>query len=160
MLHFLWLVLYFNLSNYAQNLGNASGFSDPMQKVEFKGFAVRSTNYRSTGQQAIDRKRSEESTVHTLRDDQVVGVFGHFTVGGRGHWPLAQLGLGRLPCSLPDPPPPPPSPPPPLFLDPSLCGLAAKKQAGRDNRAMRQKIFPCVFLSWQSFGIFWNSGQI
>ena len=39
MLHFLWLVLYFNQSNYAQNLGNASGFSDPMQKVEFKGFA-------------------------------------------------------------------------------------------------------------------------
>ena len=119
--------------------------------------AVRSTICRSTGQQAIDRKRSE--TVHTLREYQVVRVFGHFTVGGRGHWPLAQLGLGRLPCSLPDPPPPPPSPPPPLFLDPSLCGLAAKKQAGRDNRAMRQKIFPCVFLSWQSFGIFWNSGQ-
>ena len=39
MLHFLWLVLYFKQSNYAQNLGNASGFSDPMQKVEFKGFA-------------------------------------------------------------------------------------------------------------------------
>ena len=116
--------------------------------------AVRSTNYRSTGQQAIDRKRSEESTVHTLRDDQVVSVFGHFTVGGRGHWPLAQLGLGRLPCSLPDPPPPPPSPPPPLFLDPSLCGLAAKKQAGRDNRPVRQQIFPCVFFSRQSFGIF------
>ena len=74
--------------------------------------AVRSTNCRSTGQQAIDRKRSGESTVHTLREDQVVPVFGHFTVGGRGHWPLAQLGLGRLPCSLPDPPPPPP----PLFL--------------------------------------------
>ena len=130
--------------------------------------AVRSTNCRSTGQQAIDRKRSVESTVHTLRDDQVVGVFGHFTVGGRGHWPLAQLGLGRLPCSLPDPPslPPPPSPPPPLppppplFLDPSLCGLAAKKQAGRDNRPVRQQIFPCVFFSRQSFGIFWNSGQI
>ena len=126
--------------------------------------AVRSTNCRSTGQQAIDRKGSEESTVHTLREDQVVGVFGHFTVGGRGQWPLAQLGLGRLPCSLPDPPPPPspfpPPPPPPLFLDPSLCGLAAKKQAGRDNRAVRQQIFPCVFLSRRSFRIFWNSGQI
>ena len=39
MLHVLWLVLYFNQSNYAKNLGNASGISDPMQKVEFKGFA-------------------------------------------------------------------------------------------------------------------------
>ena len=39
MLHFLWLVSYFNQSNYAQDLGNASGFSDPMQKVEFKGLA-------------------------------------------------------------------------------------------------------------------------
>ena len=84
--------------------------------------------------------------MHTLRDDQVVPVFGHFTVGGRGHWPLAQLGLGRLPCSLPDrppsPPPSPPPPPPPLFLDPSLCGLAAKKQPVVTIGPCGSKYFP------------------